>query len=33
MRILLLNGNTDTAMTARMLTLAEAALPRLGLTG
>jgi allantoin racemase len=31
MRILLLNGNTDAAMTARMTGLAEAALPRLGL--
>jgi Asp/Glu/hydantoin racemase len=33
MRILLLNGNTDAAMTERMLTLAQEALPRLGLTG
>jgi Asp/Glu/hydantoin racemase len=31
MRILLLNGNTDAAMTGRMLALAEAARPRLGL--
>ncbi len=31
MRILLLNGNTDAAMTARMCALAESALPRLGL--
>ncbi|MBC9209074.1 aspartate/glutamate racemase family protein [Roseomonas aerophila] len=31
MRILLLNGNTDTAMTARMAALADTALPRLGL--
>ncbi|MFC3127027.1 aspartate/glutamate racemase family protein [Pseudoroseomonas globiformis] len=31
MRILLLNGNTDAALTDRMLSLAEAALPRLGL--
>ncbi|HWL83436.1 MAG TPA: aspartate/glutamate racemase family protein [Roseomonas sp.] len=31
MRILLLNGNTDTAMTERMLRLAREALPRLGL--
>ena len=31
MRILLLNGNTDAAMTGRMLALATAALPRLGL--
>lgn len=30
-RILLLNGNTDAAMTGRMLRLAEAALPGLGL--
>lgn len=31
MRVLLLNGNTDAAMTARMLALAEATLPGLGL--
>lgn len=31
MRILLLNGNTDSAMTERMRALATAALPRLGL--
>ncbi|MDJ0387890.1 aspartate/glutamate racemase family protein [Roseomonas sp. E05] len=31
MRILLLNGNTDTSMTERMLHLAQEALPRLGL--
>jgi len=31
MRILLLNGNTDAAMTARMAGLVAAALPRLGL--
>ncbi|ONG49759.1 hypothetical protein BKE38_20300 [Pseudoroseomonas deserti] len=31
MRILLLNGNTDAAMTARMAALATQALPRLGL--
>jgi allantoin racemase len=31
MRILLLNGNTDAEMTARMVGLAEAAMPRLGL--
>ncbi|MXP64588.1 Asp/Glu racemase [Roseomonas sp. M0104] len=31
MRILLLNGNTDAAMTERMLRLAREALPRLGL--
>jgi Asp/Glu/hydantoin racemase len=33
MRILLLNGNTDAAMTDRMLALGQAALPRLGLAG
>jgi Asp/Glu/hydantoin racemase len=33
MRILLLNGNTDAAMTARMLALGQEALPRLGMAG
>mgnify|MGYP001156083946 CR=1 FL=1 len=31
MRLLLLNGNTDSAITARLATLAEEAIPRLGL--